>query len=98
MSHLNTLEIYRKMLRAGMSENDALLQTDILENSVMTKINELKDDFASSKIISIFGAIIIGIGGFILLQLWNMTHDIYDVKKEMITINEKVKMIEDKVR
>ncbi len=91
MSHLNTLEIYDAYIRAGVDPITARSMTDILENSFMTKVNDLVKDFASSRVISVFGSIIIIIGGFTLARVWDLSHEMTEVKYRLTIIEEKIK-------
>lgn len=98
MSHVNTLEVCDKYRAAGFDDATARALTNILENSFMTKVNELKEDFASNKVVNIwgsivafFGAILIGIGGFTLVKVWDLSHDMVDVKNRLTTLEDRIK-------
>lgn len=98
MSHIDTLQVYEEYRAAGMDDLQAKKMTAILEKSFMTKVNDLKHDFASNKVLSIWGSIIavlasilIGLGGFTLNQVWHLSHDMTEVKTRLTIIETKIK-------
>ena len=91
MKHVNTLEIYDELMAKGFSEVQARAQTEILENSFKAVYEDFKDTFASNKLITIIGTIIIAIGGFTLNKVWDLSHDIIEVKSRLGYLEEKFK-------
>ena len=63
MSHINTLKVYEEYRAAGFDEKTAKDLTSILENSFMSQVKdwlkEAKNDFASQKLLSTLGALIL---------------------------------------
>ena len=53
----------------------------------MTKVNELKEDFASQKLITILGGIIITIGVALITITWHISVDL-EVLKSNINIKQ----------
>ena len=92
MSHIDTLKVYEEYKLAGFSEETARHLTNVLENSFMTKINELKDDFASQKFNTILGGLIITLQIAVLGLLWNNNVDLQVLKTcGMQKIEEKLR-------
>lgn len=87
MSHIDTLQVYKEAIQAGYTETEASFYANTLDNSFMTKVNELKYDFASQKLITILGGIIISIGIALVTITWNISVDI-EVLKSKITLME----------
>lgn len=86
MSHIDTLKVYEEYVASGIERNQAKAMTnsllqmeDRLHVSILNYLKELKSDFASQKLISILGAIIIAIGGFTLAELWSLSKDMEGV-------------------
>lgn len=80
MSHIDTLKVYEEYRASGYNEQKAKDLTNILEHSFMTKVKELKTEFASNKLISILGSIIILVGIGIIGLLWTVTVDLEVLK------------------
>jgi hypothetical protein len=91
MSHINTLEVYREYKLAGFSDEQAEKMTSILENSFMTKVRELKSEFTSNKMITTLGIIIITIGSFTLAKVWDLSHDMVEVKSRLTFLEQRIK-------
>jgi len=89
MSHLDTLKVYKEYLATGLNETQAQEYTNILENSFMTKVDELRKEFTSNKLVAIMGTIIITIGGFTLSKVWDLSHDMIDVKSRLSSLEKK---------
>jgi hypothetical protein len=89
MSHIDTLKVYEEYRAAGFSDIKARTATQVLEQSFIAKVNELKEDFASNKLIAILGSIIIAIGGFTLNKVWDLSHDMVEVKTRLVHIEAK---------
>jgi hypothetical protein len=69
MNPIDTLEIYKDALASGLTEEQArfqVRQAKNLECSFLYRINELKDEFASNKVVSTFGTMILAV----LVALW----------------------------
>ncbi len=90
MSHINTLEVYERYMASGLDDAQAREYTNILENSFMTKVNELKREFANNKVISIFGALILLVGASSIGMLWKLTIDMEIMKEWQIKIENKL--------
>ena len=80
MSHIDTLKVYEEYKAAGFNEEAAKRLTNILENSFMTKVKELKNDFASQKFNSILGGLIITLQIAVIGLLWNNNVDLQVLK------------------
>lgn len=91
MSHVNTLEVFDNYKAAGFDDKTARDLTNILEHSFMATVADLKGDFASSKVINIFASIIIAIGGFTLAKLWDLSHDMVEVKGRLTILEERIR-------
>lgn len=83
MSHINTLEVYKEYIGAGFSPEESTRMTRILENSFMTKVNELKNDFASQKFISILGTLILFVGISTVGLMWRLSVDMEVLKHDV---------------
>jgi hypothetical protein len=95
MSHIDTLEVYERYRASGLDETTAREYTSILENSFMTKVNELKSEFVSSKMLSIVGAlvgtILITLNSFTLSKIWDLSHDMVEVKSRLTFLEQRIK-------
>ncbi len=91
MSNLDTLKIYQEYIAAGFTEEKAVAMTNVLENSFITKVNELRREFTSNKMVAIMGTIIIAIGGFTLNKLWDLSHDMTEVKSRLTSLEDRIK-------
>ena len=98
MSHIDTLKVYRQYKAAGFSDDVATSQTEILENSFMTKVKELKDDFASQKVASlmywILGVMlttIITLNVFTLNKVWDLSKEVNVLSHDMVEVKSKLK-------
>lgn len=95
MSHIDTLKVYEEYKAAGFDDKTAKDLTNILESSHKSLIEDLKEwlkeakqDFASQKMISVLGALILlamtaGIG-----LLWSVSIDLQTLKVCGITKQE----------
>ena len=90
MSHIDTLKVYHQYIIAGFSPEESEKMTDILENSFMTKVNEFRGEFASNKLITVLGTIIIMIGSFTLAKVWDLSHDMVEVKSRLTFLEQKI--------
>lgn len=97
MAHLDTLKIYKEYLALGHNEISAQKETDILEHSFMTKVNELKSEFLSNKLAAFMGSLIIAIGGFTLAKMWDLSHDMTEVKTRLSSVENRMNSFEDKL-
>ncbi len=89
MSHIDTLKIYQELISGGMTADQAQIQVNAFEAMSHSFFNEMKEwlkdakaDFASQKLISILGALILAAGMASIGLLWNMSIDIGVLKAE----------------
>jgi hypothetical protein len=99
MSHIDTLKVYEEYRAAGFDEKTAKELTNVLESS-FTKIHkslfeelkqwlkEAKEDFASQKLISILGGLILLALTTSIGLLWNLTVDFQILKSCGIVLKE----------
>ncbi len=92
MSHLDTLKIYEEYKAAGLDDKTAKEYTNILENSFTTNLREwLKDakaDFASQKLITILGSLILLAMTAGVSLMWNISVDLQVLKTCNIVRND----------
>lgn len=91
MKHFNTLEIYKGALAAGFNEEQALLQANTFEKSFRAIYEDFKDTFASNKLVSI-------LGGLILLALSGIGGELWVLSKDVAIINYKIGHLETKIK
>ena len=88
MKYINTLEVYEKLIASGASDAHARAQTTILENSFTAVYEDFKDTFASNKLVSIMGGIILlalsGIGG----ELWYLSKEVSTLSRDMQEVRQ----------
>lgn len=80
MSHIDTLKVYEEYKAAGFDANTAKQLTNILENSFMTKVRELKQDFVSQKLNTILAGLILTALLTSIGLMWNMSIDLQTLK------------------
>ena len=84
MAHIDTLKIYEEYRAAGLDEKTAKEFTNILENSFATSVKEwlkdAKEDFASQKMVSIIGALILLIMTAGVSLMWYISIDLQVLK------------------
>lgn len=75
MSHIDTLKVYEEYRAAGLDDKAAKEYTNILENSFMTKVKELKEDFTSHKFNTILGGLLLTAMLTLIGMVWNLSVD-----------------------
>lgn len=93
MAHIDALKMYFDLRKSGFTDEQAEAQAKSADNAISQALSE----FASNKLITIFGTIIIAIGGFSLTQMWNLSHDMTEVKSRLASVEHRVTSIEDKL-
>lgn len=94
MSHIDTLQVYEDYKATGLDDIRAKEYTRILENSFITKLNELKDDFASNRLVSVLGALILIVGSACIGQLWNLSMKFERMDSDLQYIMKKLDKLE----
>ncbi len=87
---MNTLKYYQELISKGISEEQAEILSYAMEAQESNIINRFKDEFASNKMVTLLGTIIITIGGFTLAKVWDLSHDMVEVKSRLCVIENKV--------
>jgi len=93
MSQFNTLKVYKELMNNGMTSEQATAHVAGLEEAAkgLTQwLREAKKDFASNKLVSIFGTVIIAIGSFTLVKMWDLSHDMIEVKTRLTVLEQKI--------
>lgn len=97
MSHINTLKVYDELVASGVSEKEAKAQVNALleledrldnklityDNKLITYLKELKEDFASQKMITVLGSIIIIGMTAITSELWYLSKEVSILSRDM---------------
>ena len=91
MSHIDTLKVYEEYMAAGFDDKTAKKLTNVLENSFMTKVKELREDFASQKLVSILGGLILTALVTLIGITWNISIDLQVFKTCGIVAKQEVK-------
>jgi hypothetical protein len=98
MSHINTLATYKDLVAKGMDSVQAEIHVQSLldseeriRHSVFEWVKELKEDFASQKLISILGGLILLVGAANIAMMWHITVDVEILKHNVTKIMAKVK-------
>jgi hypothetical protein len=84
MSHIDTLKAYFDLKKSGLSDEQAQAQIKVFDNW----LNQVLRDFVSNKTLTIIGSIIITVGGFTLAKVWDLSHDMTEMKSQLITIKD----------
>lgn len=88
MKHVNTLEIYDELMAKGFSEIQARAQAEILENSFKAIYEDFKDMFASNKLVSIMGGIILIALTGIASELWWLSKEVSILGRDMQEVRQ----------
>lgn len=97
MSHIDTLKVYNEYLAMGKTPQEASAYTHILEDSFMTKVNELKEDFMSNgKQLFVNTLILLALGG-IGSQLWGVSRELGKFEYKLESIVNKLTIVENRL-
>lgn len=105
MSHIDTLKVYNQYLAMGKTPEEASKYTNILEESyrsirfdIYEYMKELKQDFASQKLIGILGSIIFA--GMIAIAgtMWNISLNMGTLIKDMERIETRLTNLENRIK
>ncbi len=88
MLYFNNLEAYDNLLAGGSTPDEARATVKTMDSI----LKEIIAHFASNKLISILGVVIIGIGSFLLAGLWHLSIDIKSMNERFIVISEQMKI------
>lgn len=88
MKHVNTLEIYKEALASGYTENQALSLANTLESSFTAVYEDFRDTFASNKLVSILGGIILIVLSGIAGELWYLSKEVSVLSRDMQEVRQ----------
>jgi hypothetical protein len=91
MAQLDTLQVYENLIEGGFSHEQAHAQVKSFDNS----FNRILKDFASNRLITIFGFIIVSIGSFTLYKVWDLSIDVTEVKIKMSSLEARVDKLDN---
>jgi hypothetical protein len=90
MKHINTLKVYKDALLAGFDERQAIHQAETFEKSFADIFQDLKEDFASQRLIYILGGImltvLVAIGG----ELWWLSKEVSILSRDMQEVRQHI--------
>jgi hypothetical protein len=89
MAHIDTLKMFEGLRAAGIPEGQARAQVETLENSFSPLFKELKQDFASQKLVGLFGGLILLVGATTIGLLWRLSIDVELLKNTVLLIEKK---------
>jgi hypothetical protein len=90
MSHIDTLKVYEDYKATGLSDTVAKEYTKVLENSLMSKLNEFKGEFASNKMVSMLGALILIALTAISGELWYLSKEVSILSRDMQEVRQHI--------
>ena len=98
MSKLDSLKIFDDLVAAGVPQDQARTQAQIAYNmkeSILTEVKEwlieAKADFASQKLVSIMGSLILIALTGICAELWSMNKDMASMNMRLTALEQKIK-------
>lgn len=86
MKQIDTLKMYETLIAKGMSDKDAKIQIaamDCIANDLLEWLKELKQDFASQKLVSILGGLILVVGVSTIGMMWKLSIDLEVLKAQV---------------
>jgi len=90
MSHIDTLKIYDQLMAANIPSEQARAQVLAMEQihvsineAALQWLKEAKNDFASNKLVSILGGLILLVGAGIVGQLWHISVKVERIDAEL---------------
>jgi hypothetical protein len=86
MSHINALQMFFDLKKAGFSDDQAEAQAKAADNAV----SQILSEFASNKLLAGIGAIIIAIGGFTLAELWYLSKEVSVLSRDMQEVRQHI--------
>lgn len=97
---INTLQIYKESLSAGFTEEQAVSMANassLMEKTLREEIYSWKSEFASNRVVTIFGTaimamggLIIGIGGFTLNKVTHIDKRLTVLETKFETLSQHV--------
>jgi len=87
MLHFNNLEAYDNLIAGGSTPDEARAIIKTMDSI----LGQIIAHFASNKLISILGVVIIGIGSFLLAGLWHLSIDIKSINERFVIMSEQMK-------
>ena len=94
MLHFNSLEVYEDLTAKGFTHDQAKAHIDSMDNV----FSNMYAHFASNKTVSVMGALIIAIGGFILAGMWNLSIEVKSIDSRLTHVSERVEALSELVR
>ncbi len=91
MKHFDTLKAYDELIDSGMDAKTAKIQVAQMGNFYIDLFKDIGSEFASQKLITVLGAIIISIVSFLAVEVWNLSIDMKDVTRRLTSIEEYIR-------